>query len=456
MKRNSFSKIVGYTYQRYMKKCNIYASAQLFGFGPTALLLSTLDTYEKRYSSSSEITILGSKNLSILLNGKPNGFHILKSKDAEDELFLLYKTKAYKQFDLFVSFFNPAPVLYSWFYNKKCVFHDGLFDFWDIPSFEARLEKDLAYVRECKEKNNFKALVRWYDSTFKSNPHQVIFMAHYFASKNYIRNNSVVDDILSRFPELKNKPLHKVGCIIDPKLDQSQKKQNDYYLVSLGGSIAPVITFDQNVYYAKQVVHLINYMAQRDYYNRSSWFIVCHPQIHKTLDKDIITLAPNVKVISSVGMGDFMKMIREARAIIVPPGYGTVQEACYANKPIFFIPEQNAGQPLYFKTLHDHKFPYQYSLTLTRDLNNGKLIYKEFDIDRMYGDMYRLIYSSECKKIRDQKIDSFKKLLQNKKLLQEHVKRQYQSMQRMPGGFDGALVISHGIQEVVLQLTKEE
>src|SRR3989338_5180323 len=404
-----------------MRICNIYASAQLFGFGPTALLLSTLDNYEKKYSSFAEITLLGSKNLSILLNGRSNGFHILKSRNTEDELSFLYKIKAHKQFDLFVSFFNPAPVLYSWFYNKKSVFHDGLFDFWDIPSFEARLEKDLAYVRDCKEKKNFKALVRWYNSTFKSNPHQVIFMAHYFASKNYIRNNSVVDVILSRFPELKNKPLHKVGCIIDPKLDQALNKPKDYFLISLGGSIAPVITFEQNVYYAKQVVHLINNMAQRDYFNAYPWIIVCHPQIRNILRKENTQLVPNVTIISSVAMGDFMKMILEAKAVLVPPGYGTVQEACYSNKPIFFIPEQNAGQPLYFKTLHDHKFPYQYSLTLTRDLNSGKLIYKEFDIDRMYGDMYRLIYSSECKKIRDQKIDSFKKLLQNKKLLQEHV-----------------------------------
>lgn len=438
-----------------MKKCEIYASAQLFGFGPTALLLATLDAYEKDFTQSSQITLLGSKNLSILLNGRLNGFQIIKPKGVSNELEFLFKSQAYNKFDLFVSFFNPAPVLYSWFYNKKSVFHDGLFDFWDIPSFEARLEKDLEYVRNCKKEGNVKRLLRWYNVTFKSNPHQVIFMTHYFASRNYIRNNTVVDSVLNRFQELKNKAMFKVGCIIDPQLDKTSPDSEEHFLVSLGGSIAPVISLKQNIYYAKQIIHLVNLMAQKEYLNKYPWYVFCHPRIHRALNTEKLNLLPNVKIVSSIGMLSFMKMIRTSKAVLVPPGYGTVQEACYSNKPIFFIPEQNAGQPLYFKTLQDNKFPYQNSLTLTGDLNNGDLIYKEFDIDRMYGDIDTLIHSGEYQKLRKKKIEQFSFLLQNKSLLKKHVERQHESLQHVPGGFDGAQTIAKGIQDEVLQYIKK-
>jgi hypothetical protein len=279
-------------------------------------------------------------------------------------------------------------------------------------------------------------------------------MTHYFASRNYIRNSSVVDAILNKFPELKNKPLHKVGCIIDPKIDLIPNDKDDHFLVSLGGSIAPVISIEQNIYYAKQVLHFINNIAQRPYFNTYPWIVVCHPLIHKALKKEAIALHKNISIVSSVGMNRFMKMIRSAKAVFVPPGYGTVQEACYSNKPLFLLPEQNAGQPLYLKSLQDHQFPYQYSLTLTQDLNNGKLIYKEFDIDRMYGDMHSLIYESKYKNIRDVKIDAYRTLLKNKQLLHEYTKLQFESMQRMPGGFEGAAVIAQGISEEALSFTK--
>lgn len=426
---------------------NVYISAQEYGFGPTALMLSTLDALDRKYHIGKRISLYGTDNLKILLNGN-NRFQVYEKMSGVGEFELLNKRKAYKEFPMFVSFFDPAPILYSWFYDKLSLYHDGFFDFWDIESFEGELEGDLNKIREFKLQQNIEGLIRWYNVNIVSKPHKVIFAAHYFANDSYVRNASTLDSTLNRFPELKHKPIKKVACIVDPYLDVTVPAlSEDRILVSLGGSLAPVISIEQNVHYARQMLHLIQIMASHQLFERYHWDFVCNPLIHKQLVGKDDLKNKKITIHSSLGMQHFMDMMKQSAAVITPAGYGTIQEACYCKKPIFLIPEQNSSQPFNMQVLKKYHFPYKNSMSLTYEFNKGKLPYKdkEEDTAKLYRDIDTLLKKRTFPKKFNAKIAVFARLLQDESKRQHCINQQLQSLYRMPGGFDGAYVIAEGM-----------
>lgn len=431
-----------------MKK--VFVSAQEYGFGPTALMLSTLDALDRKYHIGKRISLYGTDNLKILLNGN-NQFQVYDRKQGRGEFEMLNEKQAYKEFPMFVSFFDPAPVLYSWFYDRLSLYHDGLFDFWDISSFEEELAGDLGRIREFKAKQDIDGLIRWYNTNIVTKPHKVIFAAHYFASDSYVRNASTLDSTLNRFPELKNKPIKKVACIIDPYLDAAvPAPKEERILVSLGGSLAPVISLKQNVHYAMQMLRLVQMMASHPLFKRYHWDFVCNPLIHKQLEGKDEFKSEKITIHSSLGMQHFMDMMKQAVAVIIPAGYGTIQEACYCKKPIFLIPEQNSSQPFTMQILKKYKFPYKNSMTLTFELNRGKHPYKdkEEDTAKLYKDIDLLMNKKTFPRKFKSKIGAFARTLQDEYRRQQCINQQLQSLYRMPGGFDGAYVIAEGIHRM--------
>lgn len=364
----------------------ILANAQFFGFAPSSLLLATLEELTLTYPNQFLIDIVSNEHIRALCASRKNMPYNLVDLNDVPLLDYLLESNACRTYDAFLSYYDPTLMLYAWFFDKPRILYDGLFHFWDEQSFRHTLMQDIAQVEEYKRTLDVGKLREWHNALWIKNPHEMLFAGHIFADVQFARKAPDLDHRLSEYPQLKKKII-PVGCIIHaPTHSLLPEVARDMILVSLGGSLNPIVTFEQNIFYAKMVIKFIKEMLPQLSPRPATCCVVVHPLIHQRLQTDLPDYA-EIDIVSSVDQDTYFSWLQKSIVAFVPPSYTTLQECAYFETPVFLLPEQNGGQPHCFTLLSKSGYTTEYSMTVSGQLGTT---YGEFEVQELYADIGRL------------------------------------------------------------------
>jgi len=137
-------------------------------------------------------------------------------------------------------------------------------------------------------------------------------------------------------------------------------------------------------------------------------------------------------------------MISRASVLFASPGFSSVQEAANFKTPVFFLPEQNGGQPTGFSSLKAAGYPTDLNLTVTDHVNEGRQILGEWDVDDLYRGVAH-VFGPGMYDLRRSLLSNLGNILQDCSLYEQLVSEQRSAVTRIIGGFDGAQVIAKDI-----------
>lgn len=422
-----------------MKK--ILANAQFFGFAPSSLMLATLDALQKQYPQQYEITLISNTHIAALTSTRAHMPYNLLDLGDTPLLDFLFASTAHTTYDAFISFYDPTLMLYAWFYDMPRTLYDGLFHFWDDQSFQAQIISDVDRATEHKRARDVGRIREWHDALWVKNPHEMLFCAHFFADLQFVRKAPDLESRLSQYPELKKKII-QVDSIVNAKRRAPLPfQQRDMILVSLGGSLNPIVTFEQNIFYAKTVIKFIKEMLPRLSPRPARCCVVLHPLIHQRLQTDLPDYE-GIDIVSSVAQDTYFSWLQKSIVAYVPPSYTTLQECAYFETPVFLLPEQNGGQPHCYKLLRDHGYSTQHNMTVVGQLGRE---YGEFDVVSMYADIAHLYDQKKLRQDILEQIEAFYQLATNVDSRTTLLNTQQRAIHRMMGGFDGVEQVTGAI-----------
>jgi len=408
-------------------------------------MLAVTDTLTSSYQGSVRVSLPGTPAVRTLLRGRPHGYTV-KRAAATDELDFLIRTRAHRTYDLFASFFNPTPVIYAWMNGMPSIFHDGLLDFWELKGFAGRLEGDLRFLSQCRERRDYRALRVWHDRLWEKNPHEIIFLAHFLATKSYVRYTHLTNEVIGTVPSLAKRRIAYVGSVLSPDIIHAKRVPREHVLVTLGGSLAPVITHDENLRYLRSILSFVAEASATPAGSRYPWIVLVNRTLLQSGKLGRLPNAKNLTVRQSANTREFTNLLSRSVLILTQPGYGTVQEAAYLRTPTFFLPEQNAGQPPYVKEAWVAGYPVSFGLTLMQP-GVSECSYGEFEIKRMYGDIEKLLKVSNTR--RNEKRKLLETLLTDAEMRSKVADIQHSALGSMTGGYMGAETMAKGIYQLL-------
>ncbi|MBU0981307.1 hypothetical protein KKC94_01300 [Patescibacteria group bacterium] len=424
---------------------DILGSAQTFGFGAIAEMAAIEGAFQEEFPDRDlNCYLLDDPKLRVVLDGERNSFRLLEPlKERENNLEALLTRDIPSTIDMVVSSYDTAAVFYGWFQHKPTYYYDGMLWFWDFDSYKEEIPALMEQLKEIKSRKDEQALKEFYQKCLERDFHLTVILAYHLADQVYARNATQVPEKLQSFPEFAKK-TQIVGSVIDPRFTSQPKDRQDHVLVSLSGSLAPLISLEQNLTFARGA--LTYALEGFDILStKTPWYFSCHPKIHSALSGENPKLPEGFNLVPSFPYTQNLDMIRRAHVLIVSPGFSSVQEAACFQTPISFLPEQNGGQPTGFCTLRDAGYPTDTNLTVTHHLYDGEIQIGEYDVDRLY-DGISTLWSPEMAGTRRETLQNLDKILTDQTLLSEYVMRQREAVSKIIGGFDGAKKIAQGIK----------
>lgn len=305
---------------------NIYASAQLFGFGPVSNLFTLLKALKKQ---DRHIKIFLIENEATKIFNKKNpGVADCMVPDIDPG-----------NCELIISSFDPFAVVTGWINEIPTVYYCNLFWYWGVHEKFDKIKKnkaDLEFIKKQGEKKVFES----FNSLFRANSHEAIFMGYQLADTAITRKFPNIEQLKEIYRKDINLVESEILIIESACRSFSSKKT---VLIQLAGSRNPVVSSCENNLYLK---FCINFSLELARIFKDLEFITCvNPHVLNEFSIDIEKNLPeNFKLTESMSQEDNISLMADSLAIFSSPGLETIYEAIFTGSPVFILPEQNAGQ----------------------------------------------------------------------------------------------------------------
>lgn len=427
------------------KQLEICGAAQPFGFGgitELAAIEGGLRQFER--GREAKIHLLREPQFEAVLSGSRHRFALMDCADTDNYLRAMFNNHDSRRFDAVVSSYETAAVFYGWFNGIPVYFYDGMLWFWDFEKYAGDVSRRIEALGVLKESGDRNGLVDFYKKLVCEDYHLSVFLAYHLSDKVYARGGVGIEDKLHSIPEVAGK-VKVVGAVISPGVDFCEFSEREHVLVSLSGSLAPTVSFEQNLQFARGALSFA--LEAFEQMNLDiPWVFSCHPRIYEVLKNEGLFggLPSKFSAEPSFTYEKNLSMISRASALFVSPGFSSVQEAANFGTPVFFLPEQNGGQPTGFSSLKSAGYPADFNLTVTDHVNGSKPVLGERDVDSLYEGVARM-FGVETEDLRAELLAKFKAVLLDRNLCEQLVLGQRTAVSEIIGGFDGALVIAEDI-----------
>lgn len=409
---------------------NILGAAQAFGFGGISEMCAIEGGFRNDdRSKDCTVHMLEQRQFEAVLKGARQRFQLHSGDIFDAEL---------PKVDAVVPSYDTAAVFYGWFNDLPVYFYDGMLWFWDFDQYDNKIDAAIEKLEKIKVSSDKEALKRTYNEYLENDFHFTVLIAYHLAKKVYARGAGGVNARISAMGELGNK-IKVIGAMIDPSVDPNEKsKHGEHVLVTLSGSLAPTLSFDQNMVFARGALAFA-LEAKEKFEVNIPFIFSCHPKIFAQLKKEglLDSLPSGFTIEPGFPYEKNLEMIRDAYAVFASPGFSSVQEAAHFQTPLFFLPEQNGGQPTGFQTLKNAGYPSEHNLTVTDRLYEGQCDIGDYDTPRLYDGIEKL-WSKEMATVRADVLNQFIKVLSDDKGRTALIQGQRKAVSEMIGGFDGA------------------
>ena len=233
------------------KPLKILCSAQSFGYGPIAELIGLERALRQDARGvGAQLLLQHNGHSTALLNEVRDRFVLLEVAPVEPSLESLFDDPTLIEVDAVLSSFDSAAVFYGWFINRPVFFYDGLFWYWQFDQYRDYVPEYLHLLHLARESNDVRAFVATYRRLLETDYHLTVLVAYHLSTKAFVRNGCGVSARLTAYPELAHK-TQTVGAVIDPTMESLAGDERAHVLVSLSGSLAPLLTFEQNLIFAR-------------------------------------------------------------------------------------------------------------------------------------------------------------------------------------------------------------
>jgi hypothetical protein len=434
------------------KLSRILCVAQHFGFGPMAELIALGGALRAEGRGSRlGLALLNNPHLRPLVNGVRGNFDLLPTANVSSPLdaLLAHHHHADEAADAVLSCYDSAAVFYGWFVGRPVFFYDGLFWFWKFDPYRHLVPELLSELDVVRKRRDERGLVDVYRRTLAIDYHLTVLLGHQLATWSYARCGHGVKARLAAYPELASK-TRIVGAVIDSTVSCVPTDTRDHILVSLSGSLAPLLHFNQNLAFARGALTFA--LEAREVLDIGlPWFFCCHPQLHDQLAAEgrLARLPSDFTAAPSFDYRSNLDMISRAHALFISPGFSSIQEAAYFQTPVFFLPEQNGGQPAQFTMLRDAGYDTSFNWTVTDVLYGGQPVIGEEDVRALYQGI-DAIWSNGLRDARLAVLRRFCVALQDQPQRSRLVKSQRDSASAVFGSFDGAAHIAKHMLDVLI------
>jgi hypothetical protein len=267
------------------KILQILCSAQHFGYGPMAELIG-LEQAFRQNARGSHIRLWLQRNrlLESLLKGTEDRFELFDSLDRDLPLKSLVNTSSLAEVDAVLSSYDSAAVFFGWFFYRPVFFYDGLFWFWKFERYRHCVPEYLDLLNRIRERRDAEALINIYQQLLETDYHLTVLIAYYLCTSAYVRNGVGISTRLSDYPEFADK-IHIIGAVVDPTADNRPISERDHILVSLSGSLAPLLSFEQNLVFARGSLKFA-LEALENFKTSLPWHFCCHPMLYEALEEE--------------------------------------------------------------------------------------------------------------------------------------------------------------------------
>lgn len=412
-------------------KLQILGSAQAFGFGGISEMCAIEGGLRQDpRSQNSLVHLIEQKQFDAVLKGSRQRFQM---HDGD-----IFSNPQFRHLDAVVPSYDTEAVFYGWFNQLPVYFYDGMLWFWDFEKYHDQTESELSKLEAVKADGDIEALKQMYLEYAQKDFHFTVLIAYHLAKKVYARGALGVNERISALGDI-GKKVKVIGAMIDPSVDPSEKKEGgEHVLVTLSGSLAPTLSFDQNMTFARGALAFAR-EAQASFSLDIPFVFSCHPKIFQRLKEEglLDCLPDSFQSVPGFSYEENLRMIRDAYAVFASPGFSSVQEAAHFKTPLFFMPEQNGGQPTGFQTLKKAGYPTENNLTVTDKIYHGQCTLGDYDTVQLYAGVSGL-WSPEMASVRQQVLQRFISILRNPQSKNDLTNGQREAVSAMIGGFDGA------------------
>jgi hypothetical protein len=383
------------------------------------------------------LVLIAEHHLKSLSEGLQNRFTMIASRPGASALGALFACGELGNFDALLSSFDSASVFFGWFYRIPVFMYDGLFWFWDFDRHKYHVNGYLAELQAIRDRRDAIALQEMYQRLVETDYHLTMLLAYHLCNHAFARDGVGTSSRLTAHPEF-NKKVSVVGAVIDTTLREMDANQRSHILVSLSGSLAPLLTFSQNLVYARGALEFAK-DAHQTINELMHWHFCCHPLLYEALQNEgyLRNLPDSFSVEASFDYRKNLEMIRCARALFISPGLSSIQEAAFFRTPVFLLPEQNGGQPAQVKMLRESGYDTSHNWTVTEVLREGRLDIREHDVAELYQAI-DLLWSKRLRPDRVNAIRKFSAVLRDETQRMELVERQRSGVLSLLGNFHGA------------------
>lgn len=423
--------------------------AQHFGFGPMAELVALeralrADPRGARLA----LALLQNRHLGPLVDGVCGRFELLPPTNGASALETLVGSTAGERNDAVLSSYDSAAVFYGWFIGRPVFFYDGLFWFWKFAPYHGLVAGLLSELHGIRERCDRRGLLELYGRALAVDYHLTVLLAHHLATWSYVRSGRGVTARLAAYPEFASH-TQVVGAVIDPTVRAAPAEAGRHVLVSLSGSLAPLLGLEQNIAFARGALAFA-LEAYEILDVRLPWYFCCHPQIYNQLAAEgrLADLPRGFTALPSFDYRKNLDMIAHAHALFISPGFSSIQEAAYFRVPVFFLPEQNGGQPAQFCMLREAGYEASSNWTVTDVLHHGRPAIGEADVDELYRGI-DVIWSDRMRGARCAVLRRFREALRDESKRSQLIKSQQGAAAEVFGDFDGAAVVARHILDIV-------
>ena len=430
------------------KPLRVLCSAQPFGYGPIAELIG-LERALRQDARGAEAQLLLQHNghHTALLNEVRDRFALIEVAPGEPSLESLLNDPALQEVDAVLSSYDSAAVFYGWFINRPTFFYDGLFWFWQFEQYRHCVPEYLDSLRLMRERGDAGTFVETYRRLLETDYHLTVLLAYHLSTMAFVRNGLGVAARLAAYPELAHK-TQTVGAVIDPTMNGVHQEERTHVLVSLSGSLAPLLTFEQNLTFARGAL-MFALEAFATLNIDLPWHFCCHPKLYKALlaEGRFQRLPSRFSVTPSYDYRKNLDMIRRAFALFISPGFSSIQEAANFRTPVFFLPEQNGGQPAQLLMLREAGYDI-FSCTVTDMICGGKASIAEADVEALYRGVESL-WSGAMRPARIASLERFRAVLQEDTRHSVLIENQRNAAHKVFGDFAGAERVARRVLDVV-------
>jgi hypothetical protein len=306
----------------------IIIAAQNYGFCPTSYAFTIARTLQlARIDVDISIVETASTKIFSELN-KDTQIHMISSIPSKD--------------DLIISCYEPLAIMEAWINDIPSIYYCNLLWFW-LKNSEVNLpeiENDIQLFKQLKKDGREEKLRDEFNKKCQKHPISGMMYGYFLADASFCRNYLGCDKAIKHLPRPISTRLKPIGIFMPYEQTPIEQRSN-LVLFQLSGSENPHTHFGQNEIYIRGCYELASQLSQK--YPTLQFVFCVNPSLLNQLKEPLIEKS-NLTIRGSVSQKEQFALLREVKALFVPPGLGTSYEALYSGTPFFYLPEQNIGQ----------------------------------------------------------------------------------------------------------------